>query len=87
MLFKKKNFGEIGDVDLEKLEPISDFEHTGKISSLGEDELTKDSKRKYELILKLKKKERIYSISIMALIIMNLFLTGIVIYLGIVKIA
>lgn len=87
MLFRKKGFSDLGDVDLNSLEPVSDFESTGKLGSIKEEDFSQKSNRTYHLVLKLKKKEKIYNISIMALIIMNLFLTGIVIYLGIVKIA
>lgn len=87
MLFGKKNFENLGDIDLEKLESISKFEETGKISSVKSGDLPKGSKEIYEIILKMKEKERLYNRSIMVLIVLNLFLTAVVIYLGIVKIA
>jgi len=84
-MFRKKNFEDMGNVDLEKLEPVSSFEETGKMDSLTN--IPEDSKNMYEILLRFKKKEEIYNKSILILIIMNLFLTAIVIYLGIVKIS
>jgi|GEM_PF-2837034 len=85
MLFKKEKIEELGDVNLENLEPLSEFEETGKVS-LKKEELPKDQNKIYEMVLHLKKKEELYNKSIIILIIMNLFLTAVVIYLGIVKI-
>lgn len=86
MLFRKKEFHEIGEIDPEKLEPLSELEEKGKLTKFDENSLPEDSKKIYHLFLKMKEKEKLYSIAVIALIIMNLFLTSIVIYLGIVKI-
>ncbi len=86
MLFGKKDFQEIGDVDPEKLKPLSELEEKGKITKFDESSLPDDLKDVYHLFLKMKKKESHYSIALIALILMNLLLTGIVIYLGIVKV-
>lgn len=85
MLFKK-NFQDIGDIDPEKLKPLSELEEKGKITNFDENSLPKDLKEIYQLILKMKRKEKHYNVALIALIVMNMFLTGIIIYLGIVKI-
>ena len=75
---KKDDFKELGEVDLSKLQPLTD---TDNIEEL------KTKKEVYEIILKMKEREKKYYKIFLLLIIMNLILTGIVVYLGIIKIA
>ncbi len=85
MLFRKKEFKDLGEVNLEELEPISEIE-TKDINSVNKEDLPEDAKQLWEIILKLKKKEKLYNLSVIALVLLNLFLTAIIIYLGIVRI-
>jgi len=87
MLFKKEEeVKDLGEVDVSNLEPITEIE-TEKIDNPDAiKELPEDSKKLFEIILKLKKREELYNKAILVLIGLNLFLTAVVIYLGIVKV-
>ena len=84
MLFKK-DYGDLGDIDPEKLEPLSELEEKGRITKIDENSIPNDVKEIYRLILKMKRKEKHYNMALVVLVAMNVFLTGVVVYLGIVK--
>jgi len=79
MLSKKKDkFEPLGEVDVSKLQPLIDLDSVEEL---------KTKRETYEIILKMKEREKKYYKIFLLLIIMNLILTGIVVYLGIVRIA
>ena len=83
MLFKKEEIKDLGEVNIENLEPVVETEN---IENMNNEELPEDSKKMVEIIMKLKKRETIYNKAVILLVMLNLFLTAIIIYLGIVKI-
>ncbi len=74
---KKEKFEPLGEVDVSKLQPLVDLDNIEEL---------KTKRETYEIILKMKERERKYYKIFLLLIIMNLILTGIVVYLGIVRI-
>jgi len=75
---KKEKFKPLGEVDVSKLQPLIDLDNVEEL---------KTKRETYEIILKMKEREKKYYKIFLLLIIMNLILTGIVVYLGIVRIA
>ena len=75
---KKEKFEPLGEVDVSKLQPLVDIDSVEEL---------KTKRETYEIILKMKEREKKYYKIFLLLIIMNLILTGIVVYLGIVRIA
>jgi len=75
---KKEKFEPLGEVDVSKLQPLIDMDNVEEL---------KTKRETYEIILKMKEREKKYYKIFLLLIIMNLILTGIVVYLGIVRIA
>ena len=75
---KKEKFEPLGEVDVSKLQPLIDLDNVEEL---------KTKRETYEIILKMKEREKKYYKIFLLLIIMNLILTGIVVYLGIVRIA